>query len=138
MERKVIIIDSCIWIDFFRENEEIADEILSLPKSLRFIASVSLMEVFEAGRSRGKGEIEKIKKVLKEMGVKIKYSSRKDSKIALFLMEKYTPKYGLSVKDALIAATVVSSKALFWTRDKIFKHIEEIQLYKPESQAWSY
>ena len=56
-----VLIDTCIFIDIFRGNRELLEEIINLPNS--FVNSIVYMKLVQ--RARNKAELEKILRFLK-------------------------------------------------------------------------
>jgi len=117
-----VLVDTCIFIDIFRGNKQLHQELLKIEI---FLSSIVYMELIQG--SRDKVELEKINKFLKKF--KIISISRKISKKSMELMKKYSLSHGLLIPDAIIAASAIIKKLPLWTfNQKDFKFIDNLAL----------
>ena len=94
-----ILIDTCIFIDIFRGNRILLEEIIKLPNS--FINSIIYMELVQGARN--KTELPKILRFLKRF--KMIFIDEIISQKAMELIVSYNLSYNLLLADAIIAAT---------------------------------
>ena len=94
-----ILIDTCIFIDIFRGNRILLEEIIKLPNS--FINSIIYMELVQGARN--KTELQKILRFLKRF--KMIFIDEIISQKAMELIVSYNLSYNLLLADAIIAAT---------------------------------
>jgi tRNA(fMet)-specific endonuclease VapC len=99
----MILLDTNIWIDYFRGKSQAIRFIDEQPKNSIAICSVIAMELYKG--SLNKAEFEKIKKTLK--GLLMIDLNENISKVALQLSEQYALSHNMAVPDTLIAATVL-------------------------------
>jgi len=119
-----VLVDSCVFIDIFRGNEQLYKDLL---KKKIFISSIVYMELIQGARD--KIELEKIDKFLNEY--KILPITQKISTKCMKLMKQYSISHGLLIPDALIAATAITKKIPLWTfNKKDFIFIDDLILYE--------
>jgi predicted nucleic acid-binding protein len=114
----MILLDTNIWIDYFRGKPQTIRFIDAQPKNSIAICSVIAMELYKG--SLNKAEFEKIKKTLK--GLLMIDLNENISKVALQLSEQYALSHNMAVPDTLIAAT-----ALVFDLELITHNIKDFQ-----------
>ena len=97
-----ILIDTCIFIDIFRGNRILLEEIIKLPNS--FINSIIYMELVQGARN--KTELQKILRFLKRF--KMIFIDEIISQKAMELIVSYNLSYNLLLADAIIATTCLT------------------------------
>lgn len=119
---KKYLIDTNIFIEHFRGNKA-ATEFLASDNNL-IVSYITMGELLQGARN--KQEIEVINKVLHTYEHNL--GSSKISSLALALISKYQPKYGLQLMDALIAATaLVMNATLVTLNTKDFQFIDDLE-----------
>ena len=119
-----ILIDTCIFIDIFRGNRILLEEIIKLPNS--FINSIIYMELVQGARN--KTELQKILRFLKRF--KMIFIDEIISQKAMELIVSYNLSYNLLLADAIIAATCLTKGLkLFTFNRKDFAYIEGIKFF---------
>ncbi|MFC2145766.1 type II toxin-antitoxin system VapC family toxin [Acidobacteriota bacterium] len=118
-----ILVDSCIFIDIFRGNTQLYQDLL---KQKVLLSSIVHMELIQGARD--KIELEKIDKFLKKF--KVFPITQKISKKSMELIKTYSISHGLLIPDALIAATAIIKNFPLWTfNQKDFRFISDLALY---------
>lgn len=103
MEKEMILLDSNILIDYFREKPLVKSFINHYSKSNLFISSVVAMELYQGVLN--KSEFGKIKKELSHFSmIDI---NEPIAQTALRLHERYALSHKISIPDYLIAATAL-------------------------------
>ena len=119
-----ILVDSCIFIDIFRGNNQLYRELRS---QRVFLNSIVYMELIQGARD--KSELEKIGNFLKDFN--ILPITEKISNRAMELMKLYSISHGLLIPDALIAATAITKNLPLWTLNrKDFRFIDRLILFE--------
>lgn len=119
------LLDTTVLIDLFRGEGAAADFVDAAFKSEipLFISVISAMELI-AG-SRNQAEIEKAKKLVADFT--LVHLSPAESAQAYTLMLAYSRSHGLTIPDALIAATAITQELELATdNDRHFKMIPEL------------
>ncbi len=122
---EAVVCDTNIIIEVFKKNIEA----LSLIEKIGFdniaISSITLMELYFGAFN--KRELEKIKKSLSSIPVLALNEST--TTLALNLIETYSKSHGLTIPDALIAASVIDNNLQLLTYNvKDFKFIKNLKL----------
>ncbi len=121
----MVIIDSDIIIDYFRELDKAIDFINRIMTDNVFITSITKMEILVGARNNN--EIVEIDKFLSEF--KLIYLNKSVSQHAIKFIKQYSLQGNLRIPDALIAACVKYCNCLFYTNNiKHFKMIKEINV----------
>ena len=124
-----ILVDSCIFIDIFRGNRQLYQDLL---KQKVFLNSIVYMELIQG--SRDKIELGRINKFLKDF--KILPITQKISKKSMELMKTYAISHGLLIPDALIAATAIIKNLPLWTFNRRdFQFIDHLILFESDDQS---
>jgi predicted nucleic acid-binding protein len=119
-----VLVDTCIFIDIFRGNKQLYQDLL---KQKIFVSSIVYMELIQG--SRDKIEFKKIEKFLEKL--QIIEVNQKISKKSLELMKKYSLSHGLLIPDAIISASAIIKNLPLWTFNrKDFKFIDDLVLFK--------
>ena len=115
----MLFLDTCILIDY-------ANNKISLNIDNEYcISSIVLLE-FKAG-VRDKRELKKINRILSN--IKLIDTDQDILNLADMLMENYVLSHGMSIYDAIIAATcLIYDLELYTHNKKDFKYIEDIKL----------
>ncbi len=123
----MIICDTNILIEFFKDNEVIEEELKRIGIAELAVSIITIAELYYGARD--KVELAKIQKrllSLRQIGL-----DPETSAIFLELMGKYVLNHHLSLPDALIAATALRHDAILYTLNlKDFKYIPGIRLYQ--------
>ena len=124
-----ILVDSCIFIDIFRGNRQLYQDLL---KQKVFLNSIVYMELIQG--SRDKIELKRINRFLKDF--KILPITQKISKKSMELMKTYSNSHGLLIPDALIAATALIKNLPLWTFNRRdFQFIDRLILFELDDQS---
>jgi tRNA(fMet)-specific endonuclease VapC len=119
-----VLVDSCIFIDIFRGNRQLYQDLL---KQKVFLNSIVYMELIQG--SRDKIELKRIDKFLKDF--KVLPINQKISKKSMELMKTYSTSHGLLIPDALIAATAIIKNLPLWTFNRRdFQFIDRLILFE--------
>jgi predicted nucleic acid-binding protein len=119
-----VLVDTCIFIDIFRGNRQLYQDLL---KQKVFVNSIVYMGLIQG--SRDKVELKKIEKFLEKL--QIIEVNQKISRKSLELMKKYSLSCGLLIPDAIIAASAIIKHFPLWTFNrKDFKFIDDLVLFK--------
>ena len=125
-----MIIDTDILIWYFRKNEKAATALKSaVPFS---ISIITLMELIQGARD--KREQQEIMKLFEVLGANIINLNDSISARALQYIKEYSISHGLTLADALIAATSYDERAeLFTANTRHFEFIPGLALkrFKP-------
>jgi tRNA(fMet)-specific endonuclease VapC len=123
-----VLIDTSIWIDFFKNKTEIADIVDELIDSnMAFTTGPVIAELLQGARS------EKDRTVLTEAISAIIYiDCLLDDWVKAGHICSDLRKKGITIPliDALIAVVSIRSEAKVFTRDKHFECIPGVELYK--------
>jgi predicted nucleic acid-binding protein len=124
-----VLVDSCIFIDIFRGNRQLYQDLL---KQKVFLNSIVYMELIQG--SRDKIELKRIDNFLKDF--KILPINQKISKKSMELMNTYSISHGLLIPDALIAATAIIKNLPLWTFNRRdFQFIDHLILFELDDQS---
>ena len=123
----MILCDTDIVIELYRNNNRIISELKKLGQDNIAISIVTVGELFFGALN--KSELKKIEKDVKSLSVK-----NIDEEISVLfynLMNQYSLSHKLGIPDALIAATAIANNLeLFTLNLKHFAYIPELRLYK--------
>ena len=125
----MILSDTCVLIENFRENPEITRIIKDIGPDNIVLNTIIVMELISGARN--KIELNSIKKRLNKFQiVEINQSVLDD---ANSLMEEYHLSHGLKIPDAIIAATAkFHGIPLYTFNKKDFNFVPGIKLYEYE------
>ena len=131
MEKKsVVLCDSNILIEFYKNNDPIVSELRLIGQSNIAISVVTAGELFYGALN--KKERNQLNKDFSNL--LLFHVTREVSECCYDLMQTYCLSHRLSLPDAFIAATsIIESIPLFTLNQKDFKFIKGINLYVPES-----
>jgi predicted nucleic acid-binding protein len=121
-----IILDTDIFIDYFRGVSEAERYIESLPIDERYTTDITLMELLCGARD--KKHLATIVEFIETNFFSVFPVTALASKTATELVKKYTLSRGLKMPDALVAAIVISVDGILITGNK--KHFEFIDNLK--------
>lgn len=124
----MILCDTNIIIEFYKNNSQIISELHFIGQSNIAISAITNAELYFGALN--KAELKKIRKHLSS--IRLFPIDISISKKFISLMENYSLSHKLCIPDALIAATaLIYSIELYTLNSKDFHFIENIQLYKP-------
>jgi len=127
MEKSIIICDTNILIEFYKNNQSIITELEKIGSKNIALSVITAGELLFGALN--KKETQTIKKDIEHLI--LMNINDLISKKFIELMLKYTKSHGLAVPDALIAATaIVNNVKLYTLNVKDFKFIDELILYK--------
>jgi len=125
-KRQVVVCDTNILIEFYKENVKILDCLNSIKQENIIISVITVGELLYGALN--KRELKQIKKDIDHLSTRGVTVNIMDCFIGL--MERYTLSHGLSVPDGIIAATsLVEDVPLFTLNQKDFKFINGLELY---------
>jgi predicted nucleic acid-binding protein len=123
----MILTDTCVLIEYFKENPEAAEIIKDTGEENIVLNSVIVMELLAGARN--KVELNSIKKRLNKFRLLEINQSVMD--VASSLMENYHLSHGLRIPDAVIGATSrYHGIPLFTFNKKDFRYIPDIKLFR--------
>jgi len=126
-QKKIILCDTNIIIEYLKENLEIVEELDKIGKDSIYISSITVGELYFGALN--KTELHLIRKKINTL-VHIPIIET-ISEIYEDLMLKYSLSHKLSIPDAIIAATALYfDLELFTYNLKDFRFIKDIKLYK--------
>jgi len=119
-----VLIDSCILIDMLRGDLKIRNKIKTIKKP--YVIFIITMELLQGAVNK-----ESLFKIKKELNNFYLLSMLDEiANLAIQLIDKYSLSHGLSIPDAIIAATSLVYKIPLYTLNtKDFKFIDGIELY---------
>ena len=117
----MVFLDTCILIDYSKDNIEINQDTMS-----KYCVNSIVQLEFLVG-ALNKRELKKINKLLAEF--QLVDIEQDILNVATQLMNEYTLSHGMSIYDAIIAATCLVYDLALWTYNKKdFKYIENLRL----------
>jgi tRNA(fMet)-specific endonuclease VapC len=127
MAEKMILVDTNILIEIYKNNSTIIDAVIEIGQDNVLVSDVTCAELYYGARN--KRELQLISKDIKKLN--LVSVDVEISKLAVDLVEKFALSHKLSVPDALIAATAMVYKVkLFSLNIKDFIYIKGLELYK--------
>lgn len=124
----MILCDTNIFIEFYRNNEDVITALQNIGVSNLSVSVITIGELYFGARDRR--ELLKIKKhlsVLNQIPIDLE-----TSETTLYLLETYALSHRLSLPDAIIAATALRHNFSLYTLNvKDFRFIDGLALYKP-------
>lgn len=127
---KMILVDTTIWIEFFKSNPVIADEMESLleSKNVITIEPVFAELLFGSKNSNERNMILSYWKVLP----KIKFAEGSIIESADFGNKRKYHNLGIGLIDSILSKAVTDNKYLIWTLDKkLLNNLDAKLIYKP-------
>ena len=129
---EIIILDTDVFIDYFRGVELAKDYIEGIPVNKRATTDITLMELFKGARN--KEELENIDRFIKRNIFIVLPISSSPSRRAVQILRRYTLQKGLGLPDALIAAVAISADGKLITGNK--KHFEFVEGLKVDLPSY--
>ncbi len=127
MEKNVIICDTNILIELYKNNQTIISNLRKIGEENIAISSITAGELIYGALN--KKELQIIKKDIDNLDVI--HMNELISQKFILLMLKYSKSHGLTIPDAIIAATaIVSNTNLYTMNTKDFKFIEGLTLFE--------
>lgn len=127
MEKKLIVVDTNIIIQVFRNDQKIISVLTELGNQNCALTIITLAELYFGARD--KKELKKIKDSL--AGNKLLEMNKQSSFIFIHLMERFSLSHRLSIPDALIASICISLELELYTLNvKDFIFIPELKLFR--------
>ena len=130
MKQKPVLIDTSVWIGYFRNNDDEATLINLFDSNRVMINDVVLAELLPAMNAYGKKDpIEKLR-AIERLPVFVNW----EGIIALQTICIKNGINGMSLSDLMIAQTAIEYKVALFSKDKHFKLINELlkfELYNP-------
>ncbi len=127
MEKNVIICDTNILIELYKNNQTIISNLRNIGEENIAISSITAGELIYGALN--KKELQIIKKDIDNLDVI--HMNELISQKFILLMLKYSKSHGLTIPDAIIAATaIVSNTNLYTMNTKDFKFIEGLTLFE--------
>ncbi len=126
-KKKIILCDTDVLIEHFHGNENIVKELDSLGFERLSISVISVGEIYFGMRKR---ETASTKDLIRRFN--LLHIDKTTSQIFIQLMLGYKSK-GISVPDALIAATALTQRVELFTLNRAdYNFIEGLKLYNPQ------
>jgi len=126
MEKKLILCDTNILIELYKNNPTVILNLQTIGEENIAISSITVGELIFGALN--KKEVQTIKKDADKLV--LFHVSELISQKYLELMFKYSKSHGLAIPDAIIAATALLNNIEIYTQNlKDFRFIEGIQLY---------
>jgi len=123
----MLLCDTNIFIEVFRRNAVIRDELERIGQSNIVVSDISLGELYYGAIN--KAELRMICNDLNQ--IPVLPVNEKISKMAVNIVKQYCLSHKLDIDDALIAATAIHYDIEFFTLNtKDFRFIPEIKLYQ--------
>lgn len=120
-----MLFDTDVLVWYLRGNAKAAKRIDEEPD--RHLSVVSYMELLQGARNRR--EVKVLKSFLVEVGLRLVPLSEDIGHRGSIYMEEYCLKGGMSMGDALIAATAVENHhSLCTANDKHYKPVSELEI----------
>ncbi len=120
-----VLLDTDVIIWYLRGNQKAYELIHGLNRFA--ISAVTYMELVQG--MRNKDELHRLKRTLKQWGVKVIYICEEISALALFYVEEYFLSHSMQLADALIAATCSNyGLTLYTANNKHYRVINEIEI----------
>ena len=127
MEKRLVICDTNIFIEFYKGNTEIIENLREIGAKNIALSSVTAGELIFGAFD--KTELENIKKDIDQL--RVLPINEKISKDFIELMLKYSLSHNLDLPDALIASTaIVCNFELYSLNLKHFKYLDNLKLWK--------
>lgn len=128
----MILCDTNILIEFFKNNPQVVDELRKIGPGQLAVSAVTQAELYFGALN--KAELRKIKQHLSAL-TQIPLDAS-ISAVFLQLMESYSLSHKLSIPDALIAATaLVHNLELYTLNIRDFQFIPGLKLYQPQEMT---
>jgi len=125
--KKIVLCDTNIFIEYFHGNERIVQELDFLTFDRLAMPAVAVAEIYFGMRKR---VLDKTKALVRKFN--LFHIDIGISTLFLQFMLGYHDK-GISVPDALIAATAVNNNVELFTLNRAdFDFIKDLRLYKPK------
>ena len=123
----MLLCDTNIFIEIFRDNPVICDEIEKIGQNNIVVSDIILGELFYGAIN--KAELKMMRNDLSQISVL--HINEEISKMAADMVEQYCLSHKLDIDDAIIAATAIYYNIeLFTLNTKDFKFINGIKLYQ--------
>lgn len=124
------IFDTDVLIDFLKGKPEASALILKVPRHLRYITVINLIELLQGAPDRK--ALRQIKNFVEDSFAAVLPLSLTSSRLAANLVEKYALSQGLRLADALVAAIALSARAtLVSGNERHFRPISGLHLEVP-------
>jgi predicted nucleic acid-binding protein len=125
-KEKIVLCDTDIIIEFYRNNPVIIAELKSIRQQNIAISTITSGELFYGAIN--KKELKQIKKDINSLT--LLSIDKKTCDIFLEIMEKYVLSHKLALPDGFIAATALANDIELYTlNQKDFKFIKGLKLY---------
>lgn len=127
-----VVFDTDVLIWYFRGNSHAQAFLTSVDRDLRWISSLTFMELLQGCRRRE--EILDAQAFVSENISRILHPKTSISEKAIHLLEQYYLSHGLRALDALIGASALLHRAVLATaNEKHFRFITglELRIFKP-------
>lgn len=126
-ERQLVLCDTNIIIEFYKENPVILESLQSIGQANIALSMITAGELLYGALN--KKELARINKDINHLH--IKHITTAIGECFIELMGKYTLSHNLSLPDGLIAATAITEDLPLYTLNKKdFKYIKGLRLYK--------
>ena len=126
-EFKMILFDTNIFIEIYRENQKVIKETKLIGVNNIAISAVTACELIYGALNKSD-----LKTIIKDIeSVEVILIDKEISSYSIELLKRYSLSHKLSLPDSLIASTsIFYNLQLFTLNIKDFKYIENIRLYE--------
>ncbi len=126
MAKRIILCDTNIIIELYKNNSEIVSELQLIDDKNIAVSAITAGELIFGAQN--KKELHAIKRDL--ASILVLPLSENISYTFIELMTGFSKSHGLTIPDAIIAATaIVNNLELFTLNKKDFKYIDDLKLY---------
>ena len=123
------LFDTDVLIWYFRGARKAYDLISQTPYDLRWVSSVSVMELIQG--CRNKPEMKMVVSFIKENISRVIHFDERISAKAISLLQAYALSHGLRTTDAIIASSAINNKAALITANhRHFTMIKALNVIK--------
>ena len=127
----MILCDTNILIEFYKDNPSVKTVLQNAGLSNLAVSVITVGELYYGARNK-----RELKQIRKHLSLLSQFPVTVDvSQVFIALLEQYALSHGLTIPDALIAATGIANDLPLYTFNlKDFRYIPELTLYEPEKQ----
>lgn len=129
MEKKIVLCDTDILIEFYRGNASVRDQLMLIGMENIRVSIITVGELLYGVYNR-----EALQRLEKDLAQLDKLNINQTvGNVFLGLMEQYCLSHRLAVPDGLIASTAITYNIPLYTNNiKDFRFIDDLELYKPQ------
>lgn len=128
MEERKVICDTNVFIEFYKGNQEVVNNLKQIGVENILLSSVTAGELIFGALN--KIELKNIHADINQL--KIVHINKIISSKFIDLMIKHSLSHNLDLPDALIASSAIATNTKLYTLNlKHFKYIKDLELWKP-------